>query len=110
MKNIKSQVKLSVLVLALISLSACNATAKGGYYYNGKSYDYEYTPSAGAESMMGSDVEDYSEQSRPTIRPGQLTCSAVNDNNKYDYWLKLNGFQDQDKNAEFAKYRGRLSQ
>ena len=106
MKNIKSQVKLSVLVLALISLSACNATAKGGYYYNGKSYDYEYTPSAGAEEpLLNSDNKGETQSSKPTIRPGQLTCSAVNDNNKYDYWLKLNGFKDQDKNAEFAKYR-----
>ncbi|MBO4666990.1 MAG: hypothetical protein J5666_02520, partial [Bacilli bacterium] len=107
MKNIKSQVKLSALVLALISLSACNAASDngGGYYYNGKSYNHEYTPSMGAEQPLSSGVsEGETQSSKPTIRPGQLTCSAVNDNDKYDYWRKLSGIDNQDTNPQFYSY------
>ena len=105
MKNIKSQVKLSTLVLALVSLSACSSAPGGGYYYNGKSYDHEYAPSMGTgEPLPGSENEDKSQNSQPTIKPGQLTCSAVNDNDKYDYWRKLSGIDNQDTNPQFYNF------
>ena len=42
MKTLKPQIKLSILALALVSVTACNGNAYskngGGYYYNGQSY------------------------------------------------------------------------
>ena len=115
MKSLKPQIKLSTFLLALISLSACSmsdAASGGGYYYNGKSYynpTDDYAPSAKpADSEYAVDPlggDGSSKDSRPTARPGQLTCSAVNDNNKYDYWLKLNGLKDQDQYNEFDRFR-----
>ena len=112
MKNTKILIKLSSLILAFSSLSACAMASegKGGYYYNGESYDY--TPSAASMSREpyspeegDTSGEEKPQSSKPTIRPGQLTCSAINDNDKYDYWLQLNGLKDQDKSMDFARYK-----
>ena len=106
MKSLKPQVKLFSLALALISLSACAMSDKAGYYYNGESYartpdaaDYSYT----AEDASGDMSQDGAQSSKPTIRPGQLTCSAVNDNEKYDYWLDLLGLKNQNR-KDFTRY------
>lgn len=102
MRNIKPQIKISTLVLAIVSLSACNAAPKGDYYYNGVSYApyEEKTPDA---SSMEPDVSNEGSSERPVIRPGQLTCSAIDDNAKYDSWLNLNGLKDQENNV-FSSY------
>ena len=116
MKQLKPQIKLLTLVAAILGLSACNAAnyAKGGaYYYDGKSYardDYEYAPSAASADAPGeidgkSNASGNESYSKPTIRPGQLTCSAVNDNDKYDYWLTLNGGKNQTSRGDFVTYR-----
>ena len=106
MKSLKPQIKLFSLALALISLSACAMNDKAGYYYNGESYartpdavDYSYK----AEDASGDMSQAGAQSSKPTIRPGQLTCSAVNDNEKYDYWLDLLGLKNQNRN-DFTRY------
>lgn len=111
MKSLKPQVKIFSLVAALISLGACSMKAEGGYYYNGESYartpdagDYEYSGKAEDASGVMSG-ESAPQSSTPTIRPGQLTCSAINDNEKYDYWLELNGLKDQNQAQEFVRYK-----
>ena len=111
MKSLQPQVKIFSLVVALTSLGACSMKAEGGYYYNGESYartpdagDYEY--SGKAEDPSGAmSGESAPQSSTPTIRPGQLTCSAINDNDKYDYWLELNGLKDQNQAKEFVRYK-----
>ena len=111
MKSLKPQVKIFSLVVALTSLGACSMKAEGGYYYNGESYartpdagDYEYSYKAEDPSGVMSG-ESAPQSSTPTIRPGQLTCSAINDNDKYDYWLELNGLKDQNQAQEFVRYK-----
>lgn len=116
MKSYKPQVKLFSIVLALISLSACSMADKnsGGYYYEGVSYsraapaeDAKDPAYSNARSDFSGDMsgEDAQPSSQPTIRPGQLTCSALNDNERYDYWLELNGLKDQNQSREFVRFK-----
>ena len=77
MKSTKILIKLSSLILAFSSLSACAMASdgKGGYYYNGESYDY--TPSAAAMSGEPYSPEDGDtsgedgEQPRPQLAGGR---------------------------------------
>ena len=44
MKSLKPQIKLSILMLALLGVTACNgSTGKNSYYYNGRSYEKTYS-------------------------------------------------------------------
>ena len=98
-----------LIPFALLALTGCNATGyynkAGSYYYDGE-YMGEYRSSA----AMGSDEpatsgSEEKQSSKPTIRPGQLTCSALNDNAKYDNWKDLSGFGQNGSASEFDRFR-----
>lgn len=81
-----------------------DASSKGesvtGDYYSPSSYDSEPTSNKNNNQTQ----EEYN-----LPAAGQITCSAVNDNNDYNYWSELcsiNSYAGQNAYGEFAKYTG----
>ena len=98
----KTQLKIILLTIAPFALASC--AEEGGFFKTGSS-DYsipkdgltpsgEVSPEAGEEDSEGQETE---------ILPGQLTCSALDDNKYYDFWKEIT-FNGQTEGA-FYKYR-----
>ena len=77
MKSLKPQIKLSILALALVSITACgysgNAKSGGGYYYSGYSYERSSynnpVPSRSADAGYNQSKSQSSQQSQINENP-----------------------------------------
>ena len=114
----KSTFKYLLFSLLSVSLASCAGVSKGDYMYGptgggagyggSKAYaeptgDGSYTgmmsaPEAGSAAMESGedggegakkDSSGEPKSSRYVIPAGQLTCSALNDNDSYDYWKEI---------------------
>ena len=87
MKSLKPQIKLSILALALVSITACgysgNAKSGGGYYYSGYSYERSSynnpIPSRSADAGYNQSKSQSSQQSQ--INENPFVNVSVDDTN-----------------------------
>ena len=72
--------------------------------YGGDDY-WDYSPSMTDEERgeVGDAAEDGTNQNN-RIKAGQLTCSALDDNDNYAYWTRL-GYANQESGGIFSRYR-----
>lgn len=123
----KKQMKYFLLPLMLLGMTACSGTekmsadTKGGDGGSDPTYSYDdaLAPTGGdyieeggySEGIPDGDIEGSGDedpgtsvdnQARP--KPGQLTCSALDDNKYYDYWKSL-ATSNQEGQGQFQYYR-----
>ena len=111
----KKQMKYFLLPLMLLGMTACSGTEKMSADTKGGdggsdptfSYDDALAPTGGdyieeggySEGIPDGDIEGSGDE-----EPGQLTCSALDDNKYYDYWKSL-ATSTQEGQGQFQYYR-----
>ena len=98
--------------MMLLSLSACsggkmNSTSLKGDFVDGG----WYTPSgdiAYGDTKESTPPDENSSGEQVTIKPGQLTCSALDDNKYYDFWKSLSNSTQEGK-GQFQEYKEKFA-